>query len=181
MRQSTAGTRTFHDILLEKLDVSDVGVATEVPHVSPETHSNTLAFESFFTSLHNTVDAFVADALPGISLMKTPYAQAKATHDVGTKAKSSASTATKSERPARPERTKIRSQLSTVETAALATFVKLGAGELSKSDLIGETIVKKAYRRLAVTLHPDVNTSRSTEQFRALSEAYVILAKMFRA
>lgn len=171
--------RTFHDILLEKLDVSrEETAAAQTAPIAPETHSNTLAFESFFSQLHNTVDAFVSDALPGISLKKTPYAQAKAT-DAG--AARAAKLAEKQARPMRPERTKIRSQLSAVEETALIVFAKYGATNLEKSEIIGETIIKKTYRKLAVTFHPDTNRGAvGATAFRELNEAYIILAKMFR-
>ncbi len=163
--------RSFHDILQEKLDVSPGGEEIfESVRVSPEAHSNTLAFESFFSQLHNTVDAFVSEVLPGVSLKKTPYAQGK------TAAKSP-----KNERPTRPERTKIRSQLSAVEVVALSVFVKFGAADLEKCEILGETIIKKTYRRLAVNFHPDTNQSAQGAAFRELHEAYSVLSKMFRA
>lgn len=138
--------------------------------VSFETHSNTIAFESFFTRLSTTLDSFVTEVPSAQILKKSAYAQAK-----------NSAPQEPAKKAARPERTKIRSQLSAVEVVALEIFVKYGASELAKSDLLGETVIKKAYRRLAVELHPDTNKNAQGAAFRQLNEAYVVLAKMFKA
>lgn len=149
---------------------NEASSAFEATHVTPETHSNTIAFETFFTRLSSTIDSFVTEVPKAQILKKSAYAAAK---------KVSAQEPVK--KAARPERTKLRSQLSAIEVVALEVFIKYGAFELAKSDLLGETIIKKTYRRLAVELHPDTNKQAQGAAFRQLNEAYVVLAKMFKA
>lgn len=71
-------------------------------------------------------------------------------------------------------------RMTPVQHAALQQFVRLGARNLS--EYATDTEIKKAYRRLALRLHPDMNgclstqeQKRRTEQFHLLTQAYQIL------
>lgn len=162
--------QSFDQILKEKMEAgNEASSAFEAAPVTAETHSNTIAFESFFTRLSSTLDSFVTE-IPTAQVLKTAYASVK-----------KAPTQEPAKKAARPERTKIRSQLSAVEVLALEVFIKYGAFELAKSDLLGESVIKKTYRRLAVELHPDTNKQAQGAAFRQLNEAYVVLSKMLKA
>ena len=63
-----------------------------------------------------------------------------------------------------------------------STFVQLARSFRDPHDVLGvshdadDTQVKKAYRKLALKLHPDVNQDELAEaKFRALREAYKLL------
>ena len=70
-------------------------------------------------------------------------------------------------------------KLASEEKEAAQLMIRLGAHELSEG--LSNTILKKAYRRLAKRLHPDMGTSVPMGSFIELQRAYEKLKRALTA
>lgn len=80
-------------------------------------------------------------------------------------------------RPRPPEKTALVKDLNPEANQALCRLVELGASEFVNLEIVSESIVKRAFRRLALKLHPDQNPKANGRDFRSAREAYTTLLK----
>jgi hypothetical protein len=81
----------------------------------------------------------------------------------------------KAKRPKPQEKTTLVKALKPESMQALRTLVELGATELKTFELLSESIVKRAFRRLALRLHPDQNPLAKGHDFRRAYASYSLL------
>ncbi|MEK6555685.1 MAG: J domain-containing protein [Bdellovibrionota bacterium] len=123
------------------------------------------------SQLLGTTEAKFFEGKSHFSILKTPYKTAKQ----------------KTSPPApAPELTVLLTQLTPAQKTALQKMISLGATELKDAVLLGESRLKKSFRRLAKSFHPDHQThftasqkQRSSQSFRELRESYNILIGAF--
>jgi hypothetical protein len=171
-----AETKSFHDILIEKMGTSESEKATftepnesssplksTASHQSNRTHYNQAPFD-LMSQLLGSTEATFFERGPEFSLLKTPY---KAAIPLVKKVK-----------PTPTEKTILITQLSLTQKLALEKLISLGASELRGFEIIGETRIKKCFRSLAKSLHPDLK-QQSSQNFRELRESYNMLMSAF--
>lgn len=148
MSSQSSSHPSFHQILLEKMNENAVPHHKTEPLSSEERYFYSPAEINFFTFKAQT--------------------KAKIYQSVPLKVK-------KIEPESKPEKTLLISQMTDLQKNALKSLVQLGASELKDIDILGETKLKKAFRRLAKMLHPDHHKA-SNEHFIELKAAYNTLS-----
>jgi hypothetical protein len=166
-----AETKSFHDILIEKMGASESEKATFTdsnepvsPLKSTDSHRYNQAPFDLMSQLLGSTEATFFERGPEFSLLKTPY---KAAIPLVKKVK-----------PTPIEKTILITQLSLTQKLALEKLISLGASELRGLEIIGETRIKKCFRGLAKSLHPDLK-QQSSQNFRELRESYNMLMSAF--